>query len=204
MTNSIEQAEIDKCRDAFEKWAIAEALDVSRFEIAWETYKNEETQLLWTGWQARATTTGQDVPFVLKPEGQRTKAEEWEAAYRELFNQLNPVMEENARMKSQPVVLEQEVSQDTIDTLCKELDEADTVGKSHTVAMKALRLLRPTTQAAGGDAAVTALRDLVNDLEQRAKWDHSEEMKVVVCGNGVYTRAKATLAAIQQGGSHES
>lgn len=36
---------------------------------------------------------------VLKPEGQRTKAEEWEAAYHGLFAQLNPVMEENARLK---------------------------------------------------------------------------------------------------------
>lgn len=28
----------------------------------------------------------------LKPEGQRTKAEEWEACYRQLFNQLNPLV----------------------------------------------------------------------------------------------------------------
>jgi hypothetical protein len=39
----------------------------------------------------------------LKPEGQRTKAEEWEACYRALFNQLNPVMEENARLKAEAV-----------------------------------------------------------------------------------------------------
>lgn len=34
----------------------------------------------------------------LKPEGKRSKLEEWEAAYAMLFNQLNPVMEENARL----------------------------------------------------------------------------------------------------------
>lgn len=39
----------------------------------------------------------------LKPEGQRTKAEEWEAAYHGLFAQLNPVMEENARLKRELV-----------------------------------------------------------------------------------------------------
>lgn len=34
------------------------------------------------------------------------------------------------------------VNQELIDTLCKELDAADTVGKSHTVAIKAIRLLQ--------------------------------------------------------------
>lgn len=35
----------------------------------------------------------------LKPEGQRTKAEEWEACHAALFNQLNPVMEENNKLQ---------------------------------------------------------------------------------------------------------
>lgn len=38
-------------------------------------------------------------PKPLKPEGERTKAEEWAACYSALFAQLNPVMEENRRLK---------------------------------------------------------------------------------------------------------
>lgn len=37
----------------------------------------------------------------LKPEGQRTKADEWQACYEMLFAQLNPVMEENERLKNE-------------------------------------------------------------------------------------------------------
>ena len=39
----------------------------------------------------------------------------------------------------------------------------------------------------------SALSDLLNDLEERAKWNLEESQRVVACGNGVYVRAKAAL-----------
>ena len=43
------------------------------------------------------------------------------------------------------------------------------------------------------DALRTALTALLNDLEERAKWNLEESQRVVTCGNGVYVRAKAAL-----------
>lgn len=43
------------------------------------------------------------------------------------------------------------------------------------------------------DALRTVLTDLLNDLEERAKWNLEESQRVVACGNGVYMRAKAAL-----------
>lgn len=43
------------------------------------------------------------------------------------------------------------------------------------------------------DALRTVLTDLLNDLEERAKWNLEENQRVVACGNGVYVRAKAAL-----------
>lgn len=43
------------------------------------------------------------------------------------------------------------------------------------------------------DTLRTALADLLNDLEERAKWNLEESQRVVACGNGVYVRAKAAL-----------
>ena len=39
----------------------------------------------------------------------------------------------------------------------------------------------------------SALSDLLNDLEERAKWNLEASQRVVACGNGVYVRAKAAL-----------
>ena len=39
----------------------------------------------------------------------------------------------------------------------------------------------------------SALSDLLNDLEERAKWNLEASQRVVACGNGVYMRAKAAL-----------
>ena len=39
----------------------------------------------------------------------------------------------------------------------------------------------------------SALSDLLNDLEERAKWNLEASHRVVACGNGVYVRAKAAL-----------
>ena len=39
----------------------------------------------------------------------------------------------------------------------------------------------------------SALSDLLNDLEERAKWNLEESQRVVACGNSVYMRAKAAL-----------
>ena len=38
-----------------------------------------------------------------------------------------------------------------------------------------------------------ALSNLLNDLEERAKWNLEEDQRVVACGNSVYVRAKAAL-----------
>ena len=38
-----------------------------------------------------------------------------------------------------------------------------------------------------------ALSILLNDLEERAKWNLEEDQRVVACGNSVYVRAKAAL-----------
>ena len=38
-----------------------------------------------------------------------------------------------------------------------------------------------------------ALSALVDDLEERATWNHTGIQRVVGCGNGVYVRAKAAL-----------
>lgn len=38
-----------------------------------------------------------------------------------------------------------------------------------------------------------ALSNLLNDLEERAKWNLEENQRVVACGNSVYVRAKAAL-----------
>ena len=43
------------------------------------------------------------------------------------------------------------------------------------------------------DTLRTALTDLLNDLEERAKWNLEASQRVVACGNGVYMRAKAAL-----------
>lgn len=43
------------------------------------------------------------------------------------------------------------------------------------------------------DALRTALADLLNDLEERAKWNLEASQRVVACGNSVYVRAKAAL-----------
>jgi hypothetical protein len=40
-----------------------------------------------------------DARLLDKPEGQRTKVEEWEGAYASLFGMLTPVMEENKRLR---------------------------------------------------------------------------------------------------------
>ena len=39
----------------------------------------------------------------------------------------------------------------------------------------------------------SALSALLNDLEERAKWNFEETQRIVACGNGVYMRAKAAL-----------
>ena len=39
----------------------------------------------------------------------------------------------------------------------------------------------------------SALSGLLNDLEERAKWNLEASQRVVACGNGVYVRAKAAL-----------
>ena len=39
----------------------------------------------------------------------------------------------------------------------------------------------------------SALSALVDDLEERATWNHTGIQRVVGCGNGVYVRAKAAL-----------
>ena len=39
----------------------------------------------------------------------------------------------------------------------------------------------------------SALSALVDDLEERATWNHTGIQRVVGCGNGVYARAKAAL-----------
>ena len=69
-------------------------------------------------------------------------------------------------------------------------------------------VLRPSSNELGEaiDAAVemieradrlekveSALSDLLNDLEERAKWNLEASQRVVACGNGVYVRAKAAL-----------
>ena len=45
------------------------------------------------------------------------------------------------------------------------------------------------------DALRTALSDLLNDLEDRAKWNLEASQRVVACGNSVYVQAKAALEA---------
>ena len=39
----------------------------------------------------------------------------------------------------------------------------------------------------------SALSALVDDLEERATWNHTGIQRVVGCGNGVYVRAKKAL-----------
>ena len=43
------------------------------------------------------------------------------------------------------------------------------------------------------ESALSALSGLLNDLEERAKWNLEASQRVVACGNGVYVRAKAAL-----------
>ncbi|MDX9718149.1 MAG: hypothetical protein RBT67_12330 [Thauera sp.] len=42
-----------------------------------------------------------------------------------------------------------------------------------------------------------ALSSLLNDLEERAKWNLEEDQRVVACGNSVYVRAKAALEELK-------
>lgn len=43
------------------------------------------------------------------------------------------------------------------------------------------------------DRLAEALSELLNDLEERAKWNLEASQRVVACGNGVYVRAKVAL-----------
>ena len=43
------------------------------------------------------------------------------------------------------------------------------------------------------ESALSALSYLLNDIEERAKWNLEAIQRVVACGNGVYVRAKAAL-----------
>lgn len=96
---------MEKCRAEFQKWADKEGYELIRLYSG--QYRNFNTEKYWQGFQAAWNTRTSPTPPAceslnmptLRPEGERTKADEWEACYRQLFAKLNPIMEENTRLK---------------------------------------------------------------------------------------------------------
>ena len=82
-----------------------------------------------------------------------------------------------------------------IDT--KELREKITIKGLDVVADTDILVVLDRLEAAEKerDALRTALSDLLNDLEDRAKWNLEASQRVVACGNSVYVQAKAALEA---------
>ena len=77
--------------------------------------------------------------------------------------------------------------------LARAISDAKVVSSMDNYAIANAVLTVLENRQARIDRLAEALSELLNDLEERAKWNLDENQRVVACGNGVYVRAKAAL-----------